>query len=105
MTTQNSSLKDKVAIVTGAASGIGKAAARAFADAGAKVVVADVMEAQAEKVAAEIRGMGGTALAVSCDVSRAADVERMIQKTVDRFGHIDCAFNNAGIEGKPAPTP
>ncbi len=90
-------LKGKVAIVTGGSFGIGKATAIAFARKGAKVVVADwIVDLEA---VAEIEAMGGEALFVKCDVSKSEDVKAMVAKTISRFGRIDFAFNNAGIEG------
>ncbi|MGZ3695483.1 MAG: SDR family oxidoreductase [Bdellovibrionota bacterium] len=95
---------EKVALVTGASSGIGRATAFAFAREGNKVVLADVSPA-GEAVAAEIeRTFGVPAIFLRCDVSKGADVERMVKTTVERFGRIDFAFNNAGIEGIPALT-
>ena len=95
----------KVAFVTGAASGIGRAAALAFAHEGASVVVADVSEQGNQETARMIEARGGRALAVRCDVTRAADVMAALDKTVEAFGRLDFAFNNAGIEPrKPAPT-
>jgi NAD(P)-dependent dehydrogenase (short-subunit alcohol dehydrogenase family) len=95
----------KVAFVTGAASGIGRAAALAFAREGASVVVADVSEQGNRETARLIEEQGGRALAVRCDVTRAEDVKSALQKTVQSFGRLDVAFNNAGIEPKkPAPT-
>lgn len=91
------SLQDKVAIVTGGNSGIGRATALAFATAGAKVVVAARREKEGEAVAEEIRTAGGEALFVQTDVSQAAQVEALIDKTVAHFGRLDCAFNNAGV--------
>src|SRR5437667_394008 len=95
----------KVAFVTGAASGIGRAAALAFAHEGASVVVADVSEQGNQETARMIEAPGGRALAVRCDVTRAADVKAALDETVEAFGRLDFAFNNAGIEPrKPAPT-
>src|SRR5438105_10711628 len=95
----------KVAFVTGAASGIGRAAALAFAHEGASVVVADVSEQGNQQTARMIDAQGGRALAVRCDVTRAADVKAALDKTAEAFGRLDFAFNNAGIEPKkPAPT-
>src|SRR5438552_4210947 len=88
----------KVAFVTGAASGIGRAAALAFAHEGASVVVADVSEQGNQETARMIEAQGGRALAVRCDVTRAADVKAALDKTVEAFGRLDFAFNNAGIE-------
>src|SRR5881396_4242665 len=95
----------KVAFVTGAASGIGRAAALAFAHEGASVVVADVSEKDNQRTARMIEEQGGRALAVRCDVTRAEDVKTALDKTIEAFGRLDFAFNNAGIEPrKPAPT-
>lgn len=96
-------LTGKVAIVTGGATGIGAAAAGALAAEGASVVVADVDAARGEKVAAGIEGNGGRALFVAADVSDDADVEAMVAAAVAGYGGLDLAFNNAGIEGAPAP--
>ena len=101
----NSSFQNKVAFVTGAANGIGRATALAFAREGVRVVVADVSEAGNEETARMIEKLGGRALAVRCDVSRAEDVKAALAKTAEVFGRLDFAFNNAGIEPKkPAPT-
>jgi NAD(P)-dependent dehydrogenase (short-subunit alcohol dehydrogenase family) len=102
---QTGNFTGKVAFVTGAASGIGRAAALAFAHAGAGVVVADVSEPGSQETVRLVEGLGGRALAVRCDVTRAADVKAALDKTVEAFGRLDFAFNNAGIEPKnPAPT-
>jgi NAD(P)-dependent dehydrogenase (short-subunit alcohol dehydrogenase family) len=95
---------DKVAFVTGATSGIGRATALAFAREGASVVVADVAAEGNRETARLIEDAGGQALAVSCDVTSADDVRTALDATVDRFGRLDIAFNNAGIEQpiKPA---
>ncbi|WP_267389894.1 SDR family NAD(P)-dependent oxidoreductase [Sphingomonas sp. GC_Shp_3] len=92
------SLSGKVAFVTGAAGGIGRATALAFAEAGASVAVVDLSEEETSKVAGEIKAAGGKALAVACDVSKSANVEAALAKTVEAFGGLDVAFNNAGIE-------
>jgi NAD(P)-dependent dehydrogenase (short-subunit alcohol dehydrogenase family) len=97
------SYTSKVAFVTGGANGIGRAAALAFARDGASVVVADMSETQNQETARMIQDLGGRALAVACDVSRNADVQRALNATVDRFGRLDFAFNNAGIEYKIQP--
>jgi NAD(P)-dependent dehydrogenase (short-subunit alcohol dehydrogenase family) len=95
----------KVAFVTGAASGIGRAAALAFAREGARVVVADVSEKGNQETARLLEGQGGRALAVRCDVTRAEDVQAGLARAVEAFGRLDFAFNNAGIEPrKSAPT-
>ena len=95
----------KVAFVTGGANGIGRAAALAFAREGASVVAADVSEQGNQETARLIEEQGERALAVRCDVTHAADVKAALAKTVEAFGRLDFAFNNAGIEPKnPAPT-
>jgi NAD(P)-dependent dehydrogenase (short-subunit alcohol dehydrogenase family) len=85
----------KVALVTGGSSGIGRAAALAFAREGARVVIASRGAERAEAVRREIADAGGEVLAVRADVSRAADVAALVRATVDHFGRLDCAFNNA----------
>ncbi len=97
-------LDGKVAVVTGAAAGIGRAAAVALADAGVAVVVADVDTKRGEAVAAGIRDEGGRAVFVATDVADDDAVAAMVQRAVDEFGRLDLAFNNAGIEGVSAPT-
>lgn len=94
--------KNKVAIVTGGASGIGRATALAFAKKGAKVIVVDWKE-NAETVDI-IKKSGGEALFIKCDVSKLSDVKAMVEKTIATFGRLDYAFNNAGIEGKQGDT-
>jgi len=88
---------EKVAVVTGGGSGIGRAASLAFAAEGANVAAVDIDEASAERTAQEIRGKGGDALGVRCDVTSSSDVQAMVQQVVERFGRIDVLFNNAGI--------
>ena len=90
-------LKDKVALVTGAAGGIGLACAQLFAREGAKVMLADVKEAEGETAAEEIQATGADALFSRCDVGDKAEVERLIANTVGAFGRLDCAIANAGI--------
>ena len=90
-------LEGKSALVTGGASGIGRATALAFAREGARVAVADIMQDAAQRTVAEIEAMGGQALAIGCDVTDDDAVKAMIAATVDAFGSLDCAFNNAGI--------
>src|SRR5215212_8737596 len=99
---QNGSYAGKVAFVTGAASGIGRATALAFAREGAGVVVADVSEQGNQETARLIEELGGRAVAVRCDVTKAADVKAALAKTVEAYGRLDFAFNNAGIEPKKA---
>lgn len=94
----------KVALVTGAGSGIGRASALAFAREGAKTVVADVVVEGGEETVRMIKEAGGEALFVKTDVSKAAEVEALIQKVVETYGRLDYAHNNAGIEGTMAPT-
>lgn len=90
-------LKDKIAIVTGAASGIGKATATAFAKEGAAVMCADINGEGAEAVAHTINDTGGNAAAITIDVSREDDVKRMVAETVARWGRLNVLYNNAGI--------
>lgn len=97
-------VEGKVALVTGAGSGIGRASAQAFAREGAKVVVADVVVEGGEETVQTIKASGGDAIFIKCDVSKAADVEAAVQAAVDTYGKLDCAHNNAGIEGPMAPT-
>lgn len=92
-------LQDKVAIITGGASGIGRATVLRFVTEGARVVVADLDEARAEGVVDEVRAAGGKAHAIACDVSRFADVSAAVDLAVARFGRLDVMFNNAGIAG------
>jgi NAD(P)-dependent dehydrogenase (short-subunit alcohol dehydrogenase family) len=94
----NGSFAGKVAFVTGAANGIGRAVALAFAHEGASVVVADVSEQGNQETARMIEEAGGRALAVKCDVSRAEDVKAALDHAVETFGRLDFAFNNAGVE-------
>jgi NAD(P)-dependent dehydrogenase (short-subunit alcohol dehydrogenase family) len=89
------SLDGKVILVTGGSSGIGKAAARAFARTGAKVVIAARGIERGEEAVSEIRGEGGEARFVQADVSRAGDVDRLVRETVATYGRLDAAFNNA----------
>jgi NAD(P)-dependent dehydrogenase (short-subunit alcohol dehydrogenase family) len=96
-------LQGKVGIITGGTSGIGREAAVLFAKAGAKVVVAGRREAEGKETIDLIRAAGGDGLFVKTDVSRAADVRALVQKTVEKFGRLDVAFNNAGIEGSWSP--
>jgi NAD(P)-dependent dehydrogenase (short-subunit alcohol dehydrogenase family) len=94
----NGSFKGKVAFVTGAGSGIGRAAALAFAREGASVVVVDRSGESNRETARMIEEFSGSALAVSCDVTRTEDVKAALDKTVEAFGRLDFAFNNAGSE-------
>lgn len=90
-------LKDKVAIITGAGSGLGKAGALTFAREGAKVVVADYNEATGQAVVEEIKAMGAEAIFVKVDVSNWEQVEAMVNTTVETFGTVDILVNNAGV--------
>ncbi len=90
-------LEGKIALVTGGASGIGRATALAFAREGARVAVADILEEAAQSTVTEIEAMGGQALAIACDVTDDDAVKAMIARAVDAYGSLDCAFNNAGI--------
>jgi NAD(P)-dependent dehydrogenase (short-subunit alcohol dehydrogenase family) len=98
-------LEDKVAIVTGAAHGMGEAEARLFAQEGAKVVVADVLGEQAEAVAADIRSGGGEAIAAPIDVTSEPAWVALIEKTIARYGRLDILVNNAGISGSSVGDP
>jgi NAD(P)-dependent dehydrogenase (short-subunit alcohol dehydrogenase family) len=96
-------LDGKVGLVTGGTSGIGRETAVLFAKAGAKVVVAGRREAEGQETVELIRAGGGDALFVKADVSKASEVEALVKKTVENFGRLDVAFNNAGIEGVWVP--
>ena len=100
MTTE---LEGKVGLVTGGTSGIGRDTALLFAKSGAKVVVAGRREQEGNETVELIRAAGGASLFVKADVSKASEVESLIQKTVERFGRLDIAFNNAGVEGVWVP--
>jgi NAD(P)-dependent dehydrogenase (short-subunit alcohol dehydrogenase family) len=95
-------MRGKVALVTGAAAGIGKATAELFARRGALVVVSDIDTEAGEAAAAGIREAGGSAVFIRADVGDPADVERLVTAAVDEFGGLDYAFNNAGIAGQSA---
>jgi len=95
---QNRSFEGKVAFITGAANGIGRATALAFAREGANVVVADVSEKGNQESVRLIESIGGRALAVGCDVTQVGDVRSALDRTVEAFGRLDFAFNNAGLE-------
>jgi len=96
----NKTFSGKVALVTGGTSGIGKTTAIEFARAGAKVVLTGRREKEGAQVVAEIKKLGGEAAFVRADVAKDADVKRMVDFTVDKFGRLDIAFNNAGVEWK-----
>jgi NAD(P)-dependent dehydrogenase (short-subunit alcohol dehydrogenase family) len=97
--------EDKVAVVTGGSSGIGRATAIAFAREGAKVVVADIEAEGGEATVKAINDAGGVAIFVRTDVSRSGDVQALIAKTLATYGRLDYALNNAGIDGAQAPLP
>ena len=94
----------KVALVTGAASGMGLAAAQAFAEAGAAVALVDFREDVVKVEAQKLVTAGHKAIGIRCDVSDDDQVEQMVKSTVDEFGRLDAAFNNAGVMAKIAPT-
>jgi NAD(P)-dependent dehydrogenase (short-subunit alcohol dehydrogenase family) len=96
-------MEGKVALVSGAGSGIGRACALMLAEAGARVVVSDLMEAGGVETVDAIRAAGGDAMFVRTDVSDAAQVAALVRATVDRYGQLDCAVNSAGIFGAIAP--
>lgn len=95
--------KDKVAVITGAASGIGRALAGKCAGAGVKVVLADIEEAGLRSAEAELKTAGGAVLAVVTDVSKRSDVERLAERALDAFGQVHLLFNNAGVAAGGAP--
>lgn len=94
---------DKVALVTGAGSGIGKACALRFAIEGARVVVSDIDDQASDATSAEIQALGGEAVSIPGDISLSADIERMIAGTLSAWGRLDAAVNNAGITGPYSP--
>jgi len=99
MPEDNALLKDKVALITGASQGLGRALALAFAREGARVVVNARSEDSVRPVAGEVEDAGAEVLAVAADVSKGADVERLVGESVERFGRIDVLVNNAGLLG------
>lgn len=96
--------KDTVALVTGAATGIGYATARAYCEAGCRVVLADRDEERGVEASAELRKAGGDAIFIACDVSDPQQVRALHREIMELFGKLDVACNNAGIEGEQAPT-
>jgi NAD(P)-dependent dehydrogenase (short-subunit alcohol dehydrogenase family) len=100
---QNGSYAGKVAFVTGAGSGIGRATALAFAREGASVLVSDISEQNVRETARRIEELGGRALAIACDVTRTEDVKAALEQTIETFGRLDAAFNNAGVENEVKP--
>src|SRR5580658_5102680 len=101
--TMTTELEGKVGLVTGGTSGIGRETAILFAKAGAKVVVAGRREPEGEETVEMLRAAGGDGLFVKTDVSKAVEVEALVQRAVEKFGRLDVAFNNAGIEGVWVP--
>lgn len=97
-------LKDKVAIVTGGSSGIGRAIALSFAREGATVVVSDLDEAGGRDIVQQITGQGGDAAFIKANVAEPADAEQLVRQTVDRYGALHVACNNAGVGGETVPT-
>jgi NAD(P)-dependent dehydrogenase (short-subunit alcohol dehydrogenase family) len=93
-----SSFEDKVVVITGGSSGIGRATAVAFASTGAKVVIADIIEEGGQQTVQLVKEAGGDDMFVPTDVSREADVAVLMNSAVETYGRIDCAFNNAGRE-------
>jgi NAD(P)-dependent dehydrogenase (short-subunit alcohol dehydrogenase family) len=100
---RNDRFTDKAVLITGAASGIGRAAALAFAAEGGRVAILDRSAEALEAVHASLKNAGGEVLTITCDVSSPDQVEGAIKQVVDRFGRLDIAFNNAGVENKAAP--
>ncbi|WP_304131865.1 SDR family NAD(P)-dependent oxidoreductase [Mesonia mobilis] len=96
-------LENKVAIITGSGSGIGKSTALLFAKEGAKVVVTDINEEHGNSVVKEIEANGGDAIFIKADTSKAEDSEMTVKKTIEKFGQLDIAVNNAGISGPTEP--
>lgn len=103
MPAQNQSYVGKVAFVTGGANGIGRATALAFANAGASVAVVDIADDAVAEVVKQIESAGGKALAIHCDVSNGDEMRAALDKTVEAFGGLDIAFNNAGVEQPMIP--
>jgi NAD(P)-dependent dehydrogenase (short-subunit alcohol dehydrogenase family) len=97
-------VEGKVALITGGGSGIGRATALLFGREGAKVLVADYNAESGERTVKTIREAGGTAVFHPADVSNPQDVDALMHKVVESYGRLDCAFNNAGIEGQTAET-
>jgi NAD(P)-dependent dehydrogenase (short-subunit alcohol dehydrogenase family) len=97
-------VQGKIALVTGGGSGIGRATSLALAKEGAKVAVSDIVVAGGEETVRMITATGGEATFIKADVAKAAEVEALIKKVVETYGRLDCAFNNAGIEGTMTST-
>jgi len=97
-------LDGKVSLITGAGSGIGQATSRIFAREGARLVLADVVEEGGNQTLKMVQDLGANAIFVKCDVSKGSDVDAVVAKAVATYGRLDCAFNNAGIEGEGGNT-
>src|SRR5690606_4205546 len=97
-------LKDKVAVVSGAGSGIGRAIAETYAREGAKVVITDINQAHGEETVAAIKKAGGEAFFIKADSSKAEDNKKLVEAVVAKYGRLDVACNNAGMGGPAAPT-
>lgn len=100
---RNDRFTDKVVFITGAAGGIGRAAALAFAAEGARVAILDRSADALEEVKTSVKNAGAEVMAIACDVSSPEQVQAAVRQIVDRFGRLDVAFNNAGVENKAAP--
>ena len=100
----NLSFEGKVALVTGAASGMGLATAEAFAEAGAAVALVDLNETAVRKGAERLIAAGHQAIAIACDVTDEVQVKKMVEQTVSAFGQLDAAFNNAGVQSLAVET-
>src|SRR6266850_5258375 len=97
-------LEGKIALITGASSGIGRATAKIFAREGARLVLADVAEAGGQETLQEVRDLSAEAIFIKTDVSKSQEVEAMVATAIATYGRLDCAFNNAGIGGRGALT-
>ncbi len=96
-------LIEKVAVITGASSGIGKSISLLFAEHGAEIVVADIDESKGREVVQDIEKAGGNSFFLKCDTSQSKDCEQLIERTLEKYGRLDIAINNAGIAGDSAP--